>query len=158
VGYVGLYDQCLDEPLVLKTADSLPDGGVHLVGPDSQSEVTRAIPASNAFQLLGSERDLPSWLISFDVLICRHLVTEFTLSLDAIKACEYLAIQPPLVATPTSGIQNPSISGLLIETDGFANAVELGTRQRDTLQRQVQDGDDQARQFAAALTEPSRRG
>jgi hypothetical protein len=73
-------------------------------------------------------------------------------------AYEYLAIQPPVVATPTSGIQNPSISGLLIETDAFANAVELGTQRRETFLRQEQDRDDRARQLAAALTEPSRRG
>lgn len=161
MGYVGpLYDECLDEPLVLETADSLPDEGVHLVGPDSHSEVTRAIPASNALQLHGTAhaRDLPSWLISFDALICQHLVTEFTLSLDSIKAYEYLAIQPPVVATPMSGIQNPSISGLLIETDRSAIAVELVTRRREALQRQLQDRDDRARQFAAAPTESSRRG
>jgi hypothetical protein len=70
----------------------------------------------------------------------------------------YDAIHPPVVATPTSGIQNPSISGLLIEADGFASAVEMATRRRETFQRQVKDWDDRARQFAAVLTEPSRRG
>lgn len=42
---------------------------------------------------------------AFDVLICPHVVSAFTLSLDAIKAYEYAAAGRPVVATPTSGFQ-----------------------------------------------------
>jgi teichuronic acid biosynthesis glycosyltransferase TuaH len=161
VGYVGtLHDDRLDIPLVLKTADALSIGRVHLVGPDCLSQSARARLKSNPrICLHGSvdSRDVPSWLTAFDVLICPHVVTEFTLSLDAIKAYEYLATERPVVATPTSGFQNLAVRGLLIETDEFANAVKRAIVRRESFRRQMPDWDDRARQFAAALEEPSGR-
>jgi glycosyltransferase involved in cell wall biosynthesis len=101
--------------------------------------------------------EVPSWLTAFDVLISPHLVSEFTLSLDAIKAYEYLATSLPVVATPTSGFQNLSVPGLLVESDVFVNAVTWATGMRETFRRQVPDWDDRAREFATALTDCSRR-
>jgi glycosyltransferase involved in cell wall biosynthesis len=157
VGYVGtLHDERLDIQLVLRTAEALPSGQVHMVGPDSLSDSARARLRSNSrVRLRGSvhARDVPSWLNAFDVLISPHLVTEFTTSLDAIKAYEYLATQRPVVATPTSGFQDLTVPGLIIETDGFADAVVLAVGRRESFQREMPDWNDRARQFARALVE-----
>jgi hypothetical protein len=80
------------------------------------------------------------------------VVSGFTLSLDAIKAYEYLATDRPVVATPTSGFQNQSAPGLYVETDGFAVAVRQAAEGHDRFQRDVSDWDDRARQFAAVVT------
>jgi glycosyltransferase involved in cell wall biosynthesis len=162
VGYVGtLHDERLDVAQVLKTAEELPIGRVHLVGPDSLSAVSRDRLLSNPrITLHGSvpASEVPSWLTAFDVLISPHVVSQFTLSLDAIKAYEYLATDRPVVATPTSGFQNLAVPGLFVKTDDFADAVRLAAERRESFQRDVPDWDDRAVQFAAALTRPDAHG
>jgi glycosyltransferase involved in cell wall biosynthesis len=146
---------------VLKTAEALPIGQVHLVGPDSLSAVSRDRLQSNPrITLHGSvlASEVPSWLTAFDVLISPHVVSQFTLSLDAIKAYEYLATDRPVVATPTSGFQNLAGPGLFVKTDDFADAVRLAAEVRESFQRDVPDWDDRAVQFAAALTRPDAHG
>ncbi len=162
VGYVGtLHDERLDVGLVLHTAEALGGGRVHLVGPDSLTEGSRRRLRSNPRTLLHGRvraQDVPSWLTAFDVLISPHVVTEFTRSLDAIKAYEYLATDLPVVATPTSGFQDLVAPGLLLESDDFANAVKRAAGRHERFRRDVPDWDDRARQLAAALTEPDGRG
>jgi teichuronic acid biosynthesis glycosyltransferase TuaH len=155
VGYVGsLHDARLDIALVLKTIDAMPAGRLHLVGPDSLSEASRHALSSHPNITLHGKvpaTDVPSWLVAFDVLICPHVVTPFTLSLDAIKAYEYLATSRPIVATPTSGFQQLEAPGLTVTGDSFVDAVGLAAKQPGTYHRSVPDWDDRARQFADAL-------
>ncbi len=162
VGYVGtLHDERLDVAQVLKTAEALPIGRVHLVGPDRLSAASRDRLLSNPnITLHGSvpAREVPSWLTAFDVLISPHVVSQFTLSLDAIKAYEYLATVRPVVATPTSGFQNLVAPGLFVKTGDFANAVRLAVERRERFEREVPDWNDRAVQFAAGLTRPNADG
>jgi len=162
VGYVGtLHDERLDVEQVLKTAEALPAGRVHLVGPDSLSSAARNRLLSNPKIILHgsvSASEVPSWLTAFDVLISPHVVSQFTLSLDAIKAYEYLATDRPVVATPTSGFQNLAAPGLFVETDDFAEVVRLAPERRQRFQREVPDWDDRAVQFASVLTRPNAHG
>ncbi len=155
VGYVGtLHDERIDVALLLKTADAMAAGRLHLVGPDSLSEVARSRLISHPrITLHGSvpATEVPSWLVAFDVLISPHVVTSFTLSLDAIKAYEYLATSRPVVATPTSGFQELVVPGLVVSSDGFAAAVRQAIERRESFHREMPDWDDRARQFAAAL-------
>jgi teichuronic acid biosynthesis glycosyltransferase TuaH len=162
VGYVGtLHETRLDVALVLATADALPGGQLHLVGPDSLSDLARArLLANPKITLHGavSASDVPSWLVSFDVLICPHVVTDFTLSLDAIKAYEYLATSLPVVATPTSGFQGLVVPGLIVTDNDFTSAVSRAAERGERFFRNMPDWDDRARQFAAALLGSVRRG
>jgi glycosyltransferase involved in cell wall biosynthesis len=67
---------------------------------------------------------VPSWLVAADVLICPHRVDDFTLSLDAIKAHEYLATDRPVVATPSCGFQELRADGLsVVERGSFVDEV-----------------------------------
>lgn len=133
IGYVGtLQAERLDIGLVGALAHHPEIGTVHLLGPDALDELSRS--------LLGREPkvrihppapavDVPGWIKAFDVLICPHLVTEFTLSLDAIKAHEYLASGLPVVATPTSGFQHLAGEGVILATrDAFAGAAVAATK------------------------------
>ena len=155
VGYVGtLHESRLNISLVLQTAEAIVGGQVHLVGPDNLTESGRSRLTSHPrVTLHGSvpAPEVPSWLLAFDVLICPHVVNEFTRSLDAIKAYEYLATAHPVVATPTSGFQELEALGLYVGEDDFAAAVCRALVQKETFRRDVPNWDDRAREFVAAL-------
>ena len=126
--YVGtLHANRIDSALVA----TLPKTGtVHLVGPDHLEADTRRLLVSAGVQLHGAVpfEQVPSWLVSADVLLCPHVVDDFTLSLDAIKAHEYLATDRAVVATPTSGFQSITAPGLaVVGSDRFADAVRAAT-------------------------------
>jgi glycosyltransferase involved in cell wall biosynthesis len=105
-------------------------GTVHLVGPDHLEPDARRLLLSAGVLLHGAvpAEHVPSWLVSADVLLCPHVVDDFTRSLDAIKAHEYLATDRPIVATPASGFQSITAPGLfVVGPDGFADAVCTAT-------------------------------
>jgi teichuronic acid biosynthesis glycosyltransferase TuaH len=111
VGYVGtLHAERLDVPLLVELARAEGVGTVHLVGPDHLDEDSRRDLDHAGVLRHGPvpHSEVAGWMVAMDVLVCPHLVTPFTLSLDAIKAREYLAAGRPVVATPTSGFQDLS--------------------------------------------------
>jgi teichuronic acid biosynthesis glycosyltransferase TuaH len=162
IGYVGtLHDERLDVELVLATADRINGGTVHLVGPNSLSDSTRASLTSHPKVILHGSvptSEVPSWLMAFDVLIAPHRVNQFTLSLDAIKSYEYLATDKPIVATPTSGFQELEAAGLVVTSEEFATAVERAAHSDEVFQRDVPDWDDRTREFATVLGGGTIRG
>lgn len=99
---------------------------IHLVGPDGLTTAERDRLRAAGVRSHGPvpADAVPSWLVSADVLICPHLVDDFTLSLDAIKAHEYLATELPVVATPSCGFQNLTADGLtVVSRDAFVAAA-----------------------------------
>lgn len=126
--YVGtVHANRIDAALVAALTKT---GTVHLVGPDHLEPATRSFLVSAGVRLYGAvpSDQVPSWLISADVLLCPHIVDDFTLSLDAIKAHEYLATDRPIVATPASGFQSITAPGLaVVGSDRFADAVRAAT-------------------------------
>ena len=87
------------------------------------------------------------------MLICPHLVDEFTLSLDAIKAHEYLATDRPVVATTVqrlrrTGRRRPHRHRT---RDGFAAAVHAAVGTGPFRRSPAPDWDDQAVAFSAVL-------
>jgi glycosyltransferase involved in cell wall biosynthesis len=109
VGYVGtLQPERLDVDLVVRVADDVRVGTVHLIGPDALDEASRGrLSSHRKIRIHGPipSDKVASWTTGLDVVLSPHLVTTFTLSLDAIKSYEYLASRRPIVATPTSGFQ-----------------------------------------------------
>ena len=126
VVYIGtVHANRVDIDLVAELA-AAGMANVHLVGPDGLTAAERAKLVALGVRVHGAvpAADVPSWLVAADVLICPHLVDDFTLSLDAIKAHEYLATDRPVVATPSSGFQNLTADGLSVAPrDGFVAAV-----------------------------------
>ena len=153
LGYVGtLHDQRLDVPLVISLAQAAL-GTVHLVGPDFLEPQSRAALLAAGVVLHGPvpTAQVPGWLLAMDVLLCPHLVNDFTLSLDAIKAHEYLATDRPIVATPTSGFQSLAAAGLTVTA-----ASEFALAARTAIGRQhpgrsTTSWDERTQQFADAL-------
>jgi teichuronic acid biosynthesis glycosyltransferase TuaH len=161
VGYVGtLHDERLDVELLIELARSSRIGTLHLVGPDhldgrSRRRLTEA-PGLVLHPPVASA-EVPSILKAMDVLVLPHAVTPFTLSLDAIKAFEYLATDRPVVATPTSGFQGmaagSAVPGLRVaERRVFVQAVEAaldGGAIREM--RTVPHWGERARELAASV-------
>jgi teichuronic acid biosynthesis glycosyltransferase TuaH len=163
IGYIGtLHEARLDTELVLRTADVMHSGRLHLVGPDCLTESARSRLRSHPrITLYGSvpASEVPSWLVAFDVLICPHIVNEFTLSLDAIKAYEYLVTPRSVVATATSGFQTLSVAGLsVVGAAEFPDAVQRAIECKDSFRRDMPGWDDRAREFADAITDTHSRG
>lgn len=128
IGYVGtLHQERLDVGLLVELAAHPSVGTVHLVGPVSMDQSSRTTLARQAKVHMHGPvpaGEVPSWTKSFDVLISPHRVTDFTLSLDAIKSYEYLASLRPVVATPTSGFQSLSAPQLrVVPREDFTEAV-----------------------------------
>jgi teichuronic acid biosynthesis glycosyltransferase TuaH len=157
VGYVGtLHEDRLDIGLLLEIAASPNVGSVHLVGPDAMSDETRqrlaTVAAVHSHGAVPAD-DVPSWLVAMDVLVLPHVVSEFTLSLDAIKAYEYLAAGKPIVATPTSGFQGLEAAGLsVVDADVFVASVDKALAGERRFSRVVPTWADRAREFATVLT------
>lgn len=124
--YVGtVHDNRVDLELVSELAAARA-ATVHLVGPERVTDVQRDRLVSHGVVLHGPvpAAQVPSWLVAADVLICPHRVDEFTLSLDAIKAHEYLATDRPVVATPSCGFQELRADGLsVVDRGAFVDAV-----------------------------------
>jgi len=155
VGYVGtLHDDRLDTALITELATSEPVGTVHLVGPDALSADARsALDAVSNIVLHPPVRheQVPHWLMAFDALLLPHLVSNFTLSLNAIKAFEYLATDRPVIATPTSGFQGLAAPGLwVVARDGYIDAVTEALSRHTPFARTVSTWNERARKFASA--------
>jgi teichuronic acid biosynthesis glycosyltransferase TuaH len=159
VGYVGtLHGERLDIGLVLALARDSRIGTVHLIGPDSLKPAERArLAAEPAIKLHGavSAAEVPGWLVSLDVLVCPHVMSPFTLSLDGIKAHEYLASGKPVVATPTSGFQDMrDVTGFsVVEPAGFVDAVVRANGAVAVPGARGVSWGERAREFAAALAD-----
>jgi len=134
IGYVGtLHHQRLDEDLLVSLATDPRIGTLHLVGPDCLAPEVRARLAALPHLVIHGpvpSSEVPDWMASLDVLISPHLVTPFTLSLDAIKAYEYLASGRPVVATPTSGFQHLADRVRLAGRDTFGDEVSAAALDR----------------------------
>ena len=127
--YVGtLHRERLDVPLVVALAAMPGVGQIDLVGPDCLDEASRvALLGTGRVVLHGpvGHQDVPGIMAGSDVLLCPHVVDDFTMSLDAIKSFEYLATPRPVVATPTSGFQLlTDVPGLqVVPAASFPSAV-----------------------------------
>ena len=90
-----------------------------------------------------------------DVLVAPHVVNDFTLSLDAIKAYEYAATGRPIVATPTSGFDRLAEVGAQIAGgDEFLRLTQEALRHPERHRTRPvpgSDWDDRAGEFAVLL-------
>lgn len=160
VGYVGtLHGERLDVDLVLQLAASSAVGTVDLIGPDALSASDRdRLRQSSKIVFRGSVAapEVPAWMMGLDLLVAPHVVTDFTLSLDAIKAFEYLATDRPVVAAPTSGFQDLTAPGLaVVAADRFVAAVEGYLRSPPHVNRKVATWAERAKEFVAAAVSSS---
>ena len=156
IGYIGtLHAHRLDVELVARLADDPRIGSVHLVGPSclAPAEVERLHRPGRLFLHGPVAHDaVPAWTKAMDVLVSPHVVTPFTLSLDAIKAYEYAASGRPIVATPTSNFQQVP-NARLASADTFVDAVAAAAAGHvSQVHGTAPSWQERARAFAAVLT------
>lgn len=159
VAYVGsLHSERLDIGLVQRLARDPVVGTLHLIGPDYLDEDSRAaLDAESRIRRWGAvpHDQVPALTRAADVLICPHKVDAFTLSLDAIKAYEYLASGRPVVATPTSGFQRLQFGHVhVVAPESWLDRVLLllsEPQRRPDVETPVAGWDERARVFAEVL-------
>jgi teichuronic acid biosynthesis glycosyltransferase TuaH len=96
-----------------------------LLGPVSMSEAaTERLDQAGAV-LLGARpyTTMPSYLQHADVLVVPHRVSDFTESLDPIKAREFVAVGRPTVATPVAGFRDLEAPVVTASPDTFVETV-----------------------------------
>lgn len=103
----------VDVDLVVKTATVIAErvgGTVVLVGPAPLPSPDLERLAVAGVKVLGPRPSdtVPAYLQHADVLLVPHVLTEFTASLDPIKAYEYRAARRPVVSTPVPGFVDVS--------------------------------------------------
>ncbi|HVM07301.1 MAG TPA: glycosyltransferase [Acidimicrobiales bacterium] len=130
--YVGtLHEDRLDIGLVTRTARALPQIKFVFVGPCALGARARnALEAEPNVILLGQRpyEVVPSYLQHSDVIVIPHVTSEFTATLDPIKAYECMAVGTPTVATPVVGFvgAGPPIHTAPVEDFAAAVADAIG--------------------------------
>lgn len=152
----------LDVELVVRTAEvlrALPEGGrVLLVGPAPlpRRDLDRLERAGVALLGPRPSDSVPAYLQHADVLLVPHVLSEFTASLDPIKAYEYRAARRPVIATPVPGfvdVADPLVRA--VGTEDFpaavAEAFESPVPWSPTLPRDLPSWLDRVAQLSAVL-------
>ncbi len=131
--YLGtLHDARIDVELVVELATAVPELKLVFVGPDALGATSRqALQALPNLFLLGPRayEVAPAYLQHADVVVVPHRVSDFSETLDPIKAYECLAIDRPTVATPVAGFREHDGSLIIATRDVFADRVESVLRQ-----------------------------
>lgn len=101
----------VDVDLVVETARAVAGragGTVVLVGPAPLPRTDLDRLEAAGVRVLGPRpsHSVPAYLQHADVLLVPHVLTEFTASLDPIKAYEYRAARRPVVSTPVPGFED----------------------------------------------------
>jgi glycosyltransferase involved in cell wall biosynthesis len=153
-----LHEDRLDIDLLVGLASGLPHIAVVLIGPDALSAASRRrLLACPGITIAGPRRysDLPGYLQHADVLIVPHVVSEFTESLDPIKAYECLASGRPTVATPVAGFRGLPAPVIVTDRDSFASTVDrvLTEPTRTLTPVDLPSWSDRADTFASALSD-----
>lgn len=118
----------VDVALCVATAERLARSGGHvvLVGPAPLPiEDLKRLDIAGV-RILGPRPSdaVAAYLQHADVLLVPHVVTDFTASLDPIKAYEYRAARRPVVSTPVAGFKDvPDPLVTAVSEDAFPDAV-----------------------------------
>ena len=127
--YVGTtHRDRVDVDLCIRTASVLRREDAHLVlvGPHPLSSSDLGALREAGVMLLGPRRsnEVPAYLQHADVLLVPHVVSDFTQSLDPIKAYEYAAANRLVVSTPVQGfVDRDDRRVLVVEATSFPEAV-----------------------------------
>ena len=125
--YVGtLTDQRVDVGLCDIVAKSLNgQATLVLIGPNHLGDEVTVTWRKLGVEILGPRpyELIPAYMQHADVLVVPHVISPFTESLDPIKAREIEAVGRPAVVTPAAGFRELGPPAVVIEADGFVDAV-----------------------------------
>lgn len=119
----------IDVDLVVDTAESLAriSGTIVLVGPSPlpREDLDRLQHAGVVVLGPRPSHTVPSYLQHADVLLVPHVLTDFTASLDPIKAYEYRAAARRVVSTPVPGFLSDDRTRVLVGEEFVGAVVEF---------------------------------
>jgi GT2 family glycosyltransferase/glycosyltransferase involved in cell wall biosynthesis len=155
--YVGsLHDSRIDVALVTQLARAIADLEIVLIGPNSLSTASLdQLATAGNVRILGQRpyEDVPAYLQHAAVIIVPHVVSDFTESLDPIKAYECLAVGRPTVATPVAGFRGlPEPVRVAAREDFVATVARALTDPTAAAATSLPSWRDRAEQFDQALT------
>ncbi|MBI4353706.1 MAG: YdcF family protein [Candidatus Omnitrophica bacterium] len=128
VGYVGGVHQWVDQDLLVRAAERLPEASFVLVGP-LQTDVSRLMRCTNIHLLHGRPHErIPHYMKGFDVSIISYRLSEYTAHVYPTKLNEYLAMGLPVVATDLPEIRRfnaeyGNIAVVARSAEEFATAI-----------------------------------
>ena len=144
IGYVGGIHQWVDQDLLVRAAERLPEASFVLVGPP-QTDVSRLARRPNIHLLQGRPHDrIPHYMKGFDVSIISYRLSEYTAHVYPTKLNEYLAMGLPVVATDLPEIrrfntEHDNIVTVAHTAEEFAAAIRaaLAPASSDEVRRRI---------------------
>jgi teichuronic acid biosynthesis glycosyltransferase TuaH len=123
--YVGAIDKRLDLELVARTADEDAIGSIALIGPVSDSSLTKALQSISKVKLCGpmSRIEVAGALFHGDVCMIPHVINPLTCAMSPLKLYEYLAAGKPVAATDLPPVRNISERVIIDSRENFPAAV-----------------------------------
>jgi uncharacterized SAM-binding protein YcdF (DUF218 family)/glycosyltransferase involved in cell wall biosynthesis len=128
VGYVGGLHQWVDQDLIARVADDMPDASFALIGP-TQTDVSLLTRRSNV-HLLGpkSHEVIPDYIKCFDVGLVPYRLSDYTEHVYPAKLNEYLVMGIPVVATDLAEVrrfnrENGGVVSVGSTAESFSRAV-----------------------------------
>lgn len=151
VGFFGLLSEWLDQDLLCRAAQALPDRQFVLIG-RADVAVDRLQAVGN-IHLLGPRpfEELPAYIAHFDVGIIPFLVNELTRAVNPIKLREMLAAGCPVVSTALPEVEPyarethdndaESFVDVATDADAFIGALRRRTEtpSTDVFRRRISD-------------------
>jgi glycosyltransferase involved in cell wall biosynthesis len=116
LGYIGVVDERIDYPLLLKLADADPNWNVVIIGPTAKVD-PKQFPTRANLHWLGRREyaELPAYIKGFDICLMPFALNEATEYINPTKAQEYMAAGKPIVST--------AVEDVVLQ---FSNIVKIG--------------------------------
>jgi uncharacterized SAM-binding protein YcdF (DUF218 family) len=129
IGYVGGVHKWIDQALIKRVAQNMPDYSFVFVGP-IQTKLNLLTSLNNVYFLGKKEHDrLPLFVKSFDVCIIPYLIADYTNNVYPTKLNEYHAMGKPVVSTNLPEIisfnsENENLVLLADSGDKFSGCIK----------------------------------
>lgn len=134
IGYVGTVDSRNDYALLAEVAGKRPDWSFVLLGLITYREAVRSLSGENVHFLgLVDYRELPAYVLSFDVCINFPVISQLTEHADYLKLYEYLAAGKPVVSTDVYAARKVRpLVRIAVDAEDFIRKIEASLADRDT--------------------------
>jgi UDP-galactopyranose mutase len=108
LGYFGVIDERIDQPLLAHLAASHPEWHIIMIGPVVKIDPATLPQAPNLHYLgLRAYGVLPAYLAGWDVCLLPFARNAATRFISPTKTLEYMAAERPIVSTPITDVQEP---------------------------------------------------
>lgn len=121
LGYIGAIDGRIDFELLMEVAEAMPDYTLEMVGP-VKVDLPEPYPSNILFIGSKNQRDLPSYLGTWDLCMIPFRKTALTRAIYPLKINEYLMSGKPVVTTSFTDLAE--FVGLVSEANSGAEFVE----------------------------------